>query len=74
MIEVSSALALEGGCLTRPILLPTVEFAERHFVRLSRGNSALMKFLTGRRSKLSPMKDSSLFEKLACLRNDADLD
>ena len=68
---IQPVLALDGGCLTRPALLPTVEFGGRSFVRLFRGNHTLMRFLTGKRAKLSPMKDSSVFERLASLRNDA---
>ena len=40
-------------------------------MRLWMGNLTLIRFLTGTRAKLSPMKDLSSFQKLAELRNDA---
>ena len=66
---VQPAFALEGGFLKRPALLPTISFQNRAFVLVTRRNAALMRFLTGRRAKLSPTKDWSLFGKLLSLRN-----
>ena len=68
---VQPAFSLEGGYLDRPVLLPTTPFGARAFVQVHRRNHALMKFLTGTRSKLSPMQGLPLFEKLLVLRNDA---
>ena len=68
---VQPAFSLEGGYLDRPVLHPTTPLGARAFVQVHRRNHALMKFLTGTRSKLSPLQGLPLFEKLLVLRNDA---
>ena len=54
-------------------MLPTVEWEDRHFVRLSRASSTIIGFFTGKWAKLHPMKDSSTFDELVRLRNRASL-
>ena len=62
---------LTGCCLREAAVLHTEEVAERFFVRRSKSDSTLTRFLTGKRAKVHPLKDSSLFSELVLLRNEA---
>ena len=68
-VSLHAALVLTGGGLKEPEILSTREVDGRQFVRLSRSDSTLTRFLVGRRAGLHPLKDSSLFQELVAMRN-----
>ena len=67
--RVELALVFHGGCLLGPLVLTTREVEGRVFVRLSKCDSTLTRFLTGKRAKLNPLAGLPTFKDLALLRN-----
>jgi hypothetical protein len=67
-----SEVVLRGGYLREPLVLPRLQLAGgRQFVMLLKSGRELSLFLTGKPSRVRPLQQCLVFERLATLRNEA---
>ena len=62
---------LSGGHLQRPCAVQTVVVSDLVFIELSVRDSAITRFLTGKRYQQSPLQHVTVFDRLVRLRNEA---
>ena len=70
-ILVEDALVLSGGKLRGKMMISTMSVEGRRYTSISKASTLMCQFLAGRRAKISPLKDSSVLQKLVKLRNAA---
>ena len=62
---------LSGGHLKRPSVVQTVEVSDLVFIELSVRDSAITRFLTGKRYQTIPLRHVKVLDRLMHLRNEA---
>ena len=62
---------LSGGHLQRPCVVETVEVSDLVFIELSVRDSAITRFLTGKRRQMTPLRHVKVLDRLLHLRNEA---
>ena len=62
---------LSGGHLTRPCVVQTVKVSDLVFIELSVKDSAITRFLTGKRRQRTRLHELQVFASLMQLRNEA---
>ena len=62
---------LSGGHLTRPCVVQTVKVSDLVFMGLSVKDSAITRFLTGKRHQKTRLQELQVFASLMQLRNEA---